>query len=182
MRLDIGTNAYLALRQPDHAEEVYQLVLQNKEYLSPWLPWVKEYQSVQDARTSIQSNIDQAARDQSLNLGIWIDHLFCGMVGFTHIDPIRKKASLGYWLAETCAGKGWMTKACKAMIDHGFGELAFKEIHAECAKKNILSRKVLEGIGFINHEAVQGPDWARQQGLLYLRYRMTRQEWNSPPL
>lgn len=180
MKLHLGKNAYLALRQPHHAEEVFSLVQKNKEHLSPWLPWVREYQFVADAHTSIQSNIDQAARNNSLNLGIWIEEVLCGMVGFTHIDSVRKKASLGYWLDKNCMGKGWMTKACQVIMAYGFESLSLKEIHAECAKKNLLSRKVLEGIGFTNHEIVQGPDWARQQGLLYLRYRMTLQEWNSP--
>lgn len=179
MKLRIGTNAYLALRQPHHAEEVFSLVQKNREHLTPWLPWVREYQQVADAHTSIQSNLDQASQNVSLNLGIWIEEAFRGMVGFTHIDPIRKKASLGYWLDENCTGRGWMTRACQVLMSHGFDTMGFKEIHSECARKNILSRKVLEGIGFTNHEVVQGPDWARQQGLLYLRYRMTRQEWNN---
>lgn len=179
MKLHFGTNAYLALRQPHHAEEVFSLVHQNREHLAPWLPWVREYQKISDAHTSIQSNLDQAKQNISLNLGIWIEEAFCGMVGFTHIDPVRQKASLGYWLGSHCMGKGWMTKACRALMDHGFNVFELKEIHAECAKKNVLSQKVLERIGFRSHEVVQGPDWARQQGLLYLRYRMTRQEWNN---
>lgn len=180
MKLHFGTNAYMALRQPHHAEEVFSLVHKNREHLSVWLPWVQEYQHINDAHTSIQSNIDQAAQNSSLNLGIWIEEVFCGMVGFTHIDSVRKKASLGYWLDKNCTGKGWMTQACRTLITHGFESLELREIHAECAKRNLLSRKVLEGIGFTNHEIVQGPDWAKQQGLLYLRYRMTHQEWNSP--
>lgn len=182
MKLHFGTNAYMALRQPHHAEEVLSLVQKNREHLSPWLPWVLEYQHINDAHTSIQSNLDQAAQNNSLNLGIWIEEIFCGMVGFTHIDSVRKKASLGYWLDKNYTGKGWMTQACNALITYGFESLELREIHAECAKRNLLSIKVLEGIGFTNHEIVQGPDWARQQGILYLRYRMTSQEWNSPLL
>ena len=182
MRLELGTNAWLALREPEHAQEVWQMVDKNREHLRPWFPWVDLYHSTDDALTAILSNQEQARTGISLNLGLWVDNEFCGMAGFTHIDPLRQRGSLGYWLDQQFQGKGWMRKACECVLNHGFTALALKEIHAECADQNHRSKHLLEAIGFQEAEIVQGPDWAQKSGLMYLRYRLTHQQWNSRKL
>ncbi|MDP5172011.1 MAG: GNAT family N-acetyltransferase [Bacteroidia bacterium] len=177
MKLMLGTEGHLALREAHHAAEMARLVSKNRDLLAPFLPWVHSYNGEMDARLSITKHQEQAREGISLNLGIWIGEELSGMVSFVHIDPLRQKASLGYWLDQDKHGQGWMRKACKALLTHGFEAMNMKEVQAQCAQTNSPSQNLLRAIGFEKGGFVQGPDWASQQELQYIRYKLTCEKW-----
>lgn len=178
MRLEISHTASLRLREEKYAEDMLALVHRNRDHLAPWLPWAASYHSLEDARTSILSHQQQAKEEQSLCLGLWIEEELAGMVSFTHIDQVRHKASLGYWICQDHMGQGKMHQACSRLLDYGFYELELGSIQAESAARNEASIRVLEGLGFRKTGKVNGPDWAQKMGLEYLRFRMGKEEWN----
>lgn len=64
-------------------------------------------------------------------------------------DVHRFTAELGYWLAEPFWGKGIMTRAVQALVDHAFHEMKLQRIYAEPYATNPASARVLEKAGFI---------------------------------
>ncbi|GIQ82495.1 hypothetical protein KIPB_003647 [Kipferlia bialata] len=72
-----------------------------------------------------------------------------GCVGLTlGKDVERYSAELGYWLSEQHWGKGVVTGAVKAIVQHAFSTLGLLRVFAEPYSHNRASCKVLEKSGF----------------------------------
>lgn len=74
-----------------------------------------------------------------------------GTVGFLP-DPKRENPSsrmIGYWLAETYWGHGFMPEAVQAAIKYIFAELRLNLITANCYPHNERSQHVLKRNGFV---------------------------------
>ena len=64
-------------------------------------------------------------------------------------DVHRLTAELGYWLAEPFWGRGIMTEAVSAMVEHAFASFALRRIFASVYANNPASAHVLEKAGFL---------------------------------
>ena len=63
-------------------------------------------------------------------------------------DIERMNAELGYWIAESYWGKGYMTEAIQKIIPIGFSIFPIHRIYARPFGSNKASQKVLEKCGF----------------------------------
>ena len=61
---------------------------------------------------------------------------------------VPNEASIAFYLARTCWGRGLATEAGRALVTHGFRELGLTSIHAGVNAQNTASRRVLEKLGF----------------------------------
>ena len=68
-----------------------------------------------------------------------------------HLDHHR--AELGYWVGKPHWGKGYVTEASRAVMDHGFGELALHRISAHHMSVNPASGAVMRKLG-MRHEGI----------------------------
>ena len=57
-------------------------------------------------------------------------------------------ASVGYWIDESYAGRGIITRAVAMAIDHCFGPVGLHRIEATVAPENVASRAVVAHLGF----------------------------------
>jgi RimJ/RimL family protein N-acetyltransferase len=64
-------------------------------------------------------------------------------------DVYRHTATIGYWLGEEFWGRGIMTEAVTALVNHCFDNLPLRRISAEVYANNPASARVLEKAGFI---------------------------------
>jgi hypothetical protein len=55
---------------------------------------------------------------------------------------------VGYWLGEQYQGKGLVTAACRALVEHAFFELGLNRAVILCATENEKSCAVAERLGF----------------------------------
>ena len=74
-----------------------------------------------------------------------------GLHGFK--DVYRYNCEIGYWLSETHWGKGIMSEAVVAMVDHAFTKGPWLRLFASIYENNPSSMRVLEKNGF-RHEAI----------------------------
>lgn len=74
------------------------------------------------------------------------------LVGGLTLSNIRRRAAqfvtLGYWMGERYAGKGYMTEAVGVVLPFVFETLGLHRIHAAFLPDNLASRRVLEKNGF----------------------------------
>lgn len=131
-----------------HAEEVYALVDRDRKYLRQWLPWVDATTSPDHTSHFIQTALDQFAAGNGFHAGIWWANQFAGVVGFQKIDWLNRKVELGYWLGESFQGKGIMTDACRAVIDHAFRCWNLNRVQIQCATENAKSSAIPRRLGF----------------------------------
>jgi RimJ/RimL family protein N-acetyltransferase len=67
----------------------------------------------------------------------------CGIGASSGPDP-----ELGYWIGVPYWGRGYVTEAARALIDHAFGELGCERLSGRARVSNPASRRVLEKCGF----------------------------------
>jgi ribosomal-protein-alanine N-acetyltransferase len=98
-----------------------------------------------------------------------------GVIGLTLGEDVhRLTAELGYWLGEPFWGRGIMTAAVRAVVEHGFSELGLVRIYAEPYVGNAVSARVLEKAGFVLEGCLRAhviKDGRIRDMLLYARVR-----------
>jgi ribosomal-protein-alanine N-acetyltransferase len=74
------------------------------------------------------------------------------LVGALTLSNVRRgvaqTATLGYWIGEPVAGRGFATAAVGAMVAWAFDDLNLHRVEAACVPDNAASRRVLEKSGF----------------------------------
>jgi RimJ/RimL family protein N-acetyltransferase len=71
------------------------------------------------------------------------------LIGACGIEPRDDDGvELGYWLGAGYWGRGFMTEAARAVIDHAFGDLRHESLQAGARVSNPASRRVLEKCAF----------------------------------
>lgn len=137
----------LSLVQPCLAEKIYALVDRNREHLSPWLPWVKTTESVEQTHSWIKDSLKSFAEGNGMACAICLKGTIVGVIGFNEINQSLRRAKIGYWIASEYQNRGIITRACKHLIDHAFNELHVQKIEIAAAKENERSRAVCERLG-----------------------------------
>lgn len=95
-----------------------------------------------------------AAPGPNLFLAIEVDGEACGGIGIHPLEDVhRRSAEIGYWLSESCRGKGIMTGAVRAVVPVAFERFDIVRLQAGIFADNPASMRVLEKSGFIR-EAV----------------------------
>ena len=137
--------------QPLEAADVpvlFALVERNRRYLQRWLPWVDENATEEETRAFVESTIQERLTGESLHLGIWMRDALVGVVAFNEIDREAARAEVGYWVDESVQGSGLVTRACRALLAHGFEDLALERIEILTEEGNVRSRRMAERLGF----------------------------------
>jgi RimJ/RimL family protein N-acetyltransferase len=71
-----------------------------------------------------------------------------GTIGLAITSKTERIAELGMVVARAYWGRGIATSAARLVMRYAFDALGLTEIHAECDKANIASRRVFEKVGF----------------------------------
>ena len=80
---------------------------------------------------------------------IEVDGSAAGGIGLHPAEDVNRiTAELGYWLAEPFWGRGIMTAAVRAIVQHGFEHLPLVRVEAYVYANNPASARVLEKAGF----------------------------------
>lgn len=101
------------------------------------------------------------------------------MIGLNEIDWANRSTKIGYWLDAGHQGKGTMTRASEALVQHAFTDLEFNRVEIEVAVRNTRSRAIPERLGF-TFDGIR-----REAQYLYGRYEdiavygMTAAEWRA---
>jgi ribosomal-protein-serine acetyltransferase len=178
-RLDAESE--LRLLEERHAAELFALTHQNREYLRRWLPWVDATSSVDVTRKFIQTALKQFAANRGFQAGIWYQGRLAGVVGYHRIDWHNRKTSIGYWLGATFQGKGLMTRACRALLNHAFHELKLHRVEIRCAVDNRRSRAIPERLGFAQEGISRQAEWLYDHYVDHVIYGMLADEWHGGP-
>jgi RimJ/RimL family protein N-acetyltransferase len=91
-------------------------------------------------------------RDDNVRLGLWFEGQLIGRVDLVPINP--PNWVIGYWLDSGWTGRGFMTAACRAAIEHA-RELGATEIYAGITNGNSSSVGVVNRLGFDHVQDVE---------------------------
>ena len=177
IRIDEETE--LRIFEERHAQEVAELVDQNRTSLRKWLPWVDDSRSVEDSKAFIRSSLQQFAQNEGFQTGIWYKDTFAGGIGYQGIDWIDRKVEIGYWLGESFQKKGLMTKACRTLIAYAFTELGLNKVEIHCATENIRSCAIPKRLGFTQEGILRDAQWLYDHFVDTVIYGLLAREWQG---
>jgi ribosomal-protein-serine acetyltransferase len=169
----------LRLFEEADADELYALVARNRAHLGPWMPWVHAHDGPPDSLAFIRATRRQVAEDNGFQVAITEDARIVGTIGFHAVDWRRRATSLGYWLDAGHEGRGIMTTAVRALVDHAFGPWRLQRVEIRAATANARSRAIPARLGFRQERVLPGAERHPDRTVDLVVYAITAREWRQ---
>lgn len=130
-----------------------ELRAMSRAHLVPWEPsWPRDDLTKSAYRRRVK-HYQREARDDLgyayLIFELETDRLMGGVTLSNVRRGVTQSAMLGYWLGLPFVGKGHMTAAVRAVLQHAFDTLRLHRIEAAAQPSNIRSVNVLRRCGFV---------------------------------
>jgi ribosomal-protein-serine acetyltransferase len=164
--------------------EAYQALLEvNYERLAHWFPGTFDKPPTLDGtRADLERSGQGWLKGSQLPLAIAVkaDDRW-RLVGWVNllIDWPARSAEVGYWLDAEFEGRGLVTRAVTAVLDHAFGPLGLHRVELQTTTDNKRSRSVAQRLGFtqegVLREAAAFPDERRDDVV----YGLLAREWHK---
>jgi len=151
-----------------HAFQIFQAIDQNREFLSPWLPFVQDTLSQDDTESFIQAITKDSNAGRDEVFVIWYNNYFAGLVSFKDTDRLNMKTEIGYWQIKSMCGKGIMTRSVKKLCHYAFEQMNMNRIQIKCAIGNTSSTAIPKRLGFV-YEGIERDGEKHQLGFLDLQ-------------
>lgn len=171
----------LRLLEPTHTVELLTLIQSNRDHLDRWLRWSAHIQTHEDAAALITRFATKYAANDGFLAGILVNETLVGGLICHKINVESAKCEIGYWLGAAHTGKGYVTRACHAVIALMFGDLNLHRIEIQCATDNTASRAVAERLGFTLEGVLRESEWITSSFRDHAMYSLLAQEWKQNP-
>jgi ribosomal-protein-serine acetyltransferase len=136
-----------SLRAAD-ASVLFRLIDMERDRLGRWLPWVEETRTERDSARFIADATEERRRRRSLVMVMSVGGAMVGTIGLHYVEWFDRSAELGYWIASGAEGRGYVTRAARAVSGFAFEIVGLHRIVVRCAVGNERSVRVAERLGF----------------------------------
>jgi len=153
MQRDIlSRNGFRFVLKPYDAISVaalYQAVIESRQSLQPWLAWMHDNYSFQEAEGWITSSIQTWEQGSAYRFLICDqnDGALVGSCGLNSLNLQDGIANLGYWVRTSKQGLGAATQAVLLIEEFGLRTAGLNRLEIVVAEGNDSSRKVAEKAG-----------------------------------
>jgi len=135
---------------------------ESRAHLAPWLPWVRTYESEENAHSfCIHSRAKWLLRED-MNLGTFerATGAFLGGCGIHPRDWEVRAFEIGYWIRRSAEGQGYVAEAVQLLARLAFGALHANRVEIRMDPRNQRSRNVAARLGFVLEGTLRnaGPD------------------------
>lgn len=132
--------------RPEDEDDVFEYC--SDEEISKYTVW-SSHQSIEDTRGFLNFVFDKYRQNTVAPWGVEdkASGRIIGTTGYITWDTHNSKAEIGYALARTHWGQGYMSEAVKSVIDFGFNVMKLVRIEARCHPSNTGSSRVMEKSG-----------------------------------
>jgi len=175
--IKIDRTLYLRKICFNDADEVFELIDANREYLSKWLPFVSMTTSVKNTLAFIEDV--QKSFSRELVFTITYQNKIAGLIGFKDIDRANRKFEIGYWITKENEGVGIVTRSCKTCIDLAFDKMKMNRVQIKCAVGNLKSIKIPKRLGFIFEGVERAGEFHTNRYLDLEVYSMLKRDWEK---
>jgi ribosomal-protein-serine acetyltransferase len=180
LRRELPGGYGLRLLEESDAQELYDLIDANREHLLPWMAWVPANHSADDVLPFIRLTRRQIADNDGLQTAI-VDPKgrIVGMVGLHGVDWRNGSTSIGYWMSRDEQGRGTMTAAVGAYVDHAFGTWKLNRVTIQAAVGNVRSRAIAERLGFQEEGTLREVERVGDHRLDAVVYAVLAADWQT---
>lgn len=176
LRCVLDDERWLRLLEEADAEELYAVVDANRAYLARWMPWAQD-DTLEAARDFIRLTRRQLADNEGFSLGIIEAGAIVGSIGFHRVDWRDRTTGIGYWLAEHAQGRGTVTLAVTALLDHAFGTWDLNRVEISAGVGNTRSRAIPERLGFVQEGVLRQAERVGDHYVDLAVYAMLASDW-----
>jgi ribosomal-protein-serine acetyltransferase len=178
--LPIADGARLRPWNEDEAGALTELIAANRERLTAWLPWAETH-GFADSIEYLRRKRLQVEGNDGFEGAIEVDGQIVGVAGFHAIDWVNRSTSIGYWLTAEAQGRGLMSAAVRALLDHAFGEWELHRVIVEVVVGNERSRAIPERLGFTQEAILKEAKLIRGRYEDTRLYAMLAPDWSPSP-
>ncbi|HEY2982014.1 MAG TPA: GNAT family N-acetyltransferase [Anaerolineales bacterium] len=138
----------LILRKPrvDDAPAIFEAYAQDPE-VTRHLTW-RPHRDLQETYAIIGRIIDSWTVGETYSFAITLKHAEA-LVGMLAMHMEGSAIGLGYVLARTHWGNGYMTEAVRAVVDWALNQPDIFRVFATCGVENLASARVMEKAGMV---------------------------------
>lgn len=146
-----GSGVYLRPAEMRDFDEWAALRERSRSFLVTWEPvWPADDLTRAAFRRRLRLHGDEMSRDEAYPFLVFRDDDV--IIGGLTVGQIRRgvaqTATLGYWMGEGFAGRGYMSRAVRAAANFVFATLRLHRLEAACLPHNEASMRLLESVGF----------------------------------
>lgn len=169
--LAIDNDLHVRTLHPDDAQELFQLLEQNRPRLRPWIHPSALPETAVAARkftiecffNSLDSSLDAMAEyreyyqelghyfppvNPPMEMGIWWKGSLVGELLLSRLQDSYTAAEFGYWIAGDAEGRGIVTRCVRALMQYAIMNMGIERFVIGCAVGNRRSRAVPERLGY----------------------------------
>jgi ribosomal-protein-serine acetyltransferase len=163
--------------QEQDAEELFAVTDRNRAHLLRWLPWVDATRTPNDSSLFVRHAIEEQASLRAVHCAITLRKEIIGVIAFNAIDHLHRSSTIGYWLAQTHTGNGYMTGAVRALIQLGFEYLNLNRIEIRVAPENQASRAICIRLQFRHEGILREAEWLGDKFVDLEVYSLLKADW-----
>lgn len=152
----------------------------NRARLAKWLPWAAA-QAPEDTIEFIRRTRKQLADNDGFQTAVVCEGVIAGVVGYVGVDWQKRSTNIGYWLGKEHQGRGTMTLAVRALVDHALSGWDLNRVEIRAAEENRPSRAIPERLGFRQEGVMRGAELVEGRYLDSVVYSILAADWYSAP-
>lgn len=179
LSIPVDDDTQLLLQREEDAEEYLALIQGDRERLRTFMEWVDQVKRIEDELAFLADRVREYEQGRGLPMAVWHRGRIVGAVGTVSMDRFNDTVEVGYFVVGDQEGKGLMSRAVSAFVDHLFREEGMNRVSARIITTNARSRALVEGLGF-QLEGVHRQEYKLRGVPRDLAvYSMLRPEWGE---
>ncbi|MCX6753306.1 MAG: GNAT family protein [Candidatus Nomurabacteria bacterium] len=144
----VDSDIELRIRTENEAEELFNLIQNNKEHLGKFLYWINKANAFSYIKEFAHKYLIGYEGGTSCDFGIYFKDKMIGSGGFHRINQTHKKGEIEYWISEEYEGRGIVTKAVQKIIEIGREKYNLHRIVIMINTENEESKAIPKKLGF----------------------------------
>jgi len=146
-----GPRVLLRPLRQDDAPALWEALERSREHLAPWLPWVQDLRTVEDARAAVDRLRARWLSREDLSVAIFDRETgrLLGGTGLHRIDWTARSFEIGYWIRRDAQGQGYVTEAVQLLVRLAFEHLGATRVEIRVDPRNVRSVQIPERLGFV---------------------------------
>ena len=129
----------------DDAPRLFEAARESSAEVFLWLPWCRPEYALADAQQWIEKQMPLFAERMAFAFAIVsTEGNYLGGCGLNQIDPIHRRANLGYWVRTSATGRGVASAAVRLLAAWAFANTDLVRLEIVAAVGNQASQRVAE--------------------------------------
>lgn len=179
MKILIDSDLTIELITTAHQDELMTVINANRAYLREWLIGLDGLKNDADFHQFVTRASEKNNSGEECSCVILENGKIIGRIGLYGVDRENRIASIGYWVTEETQGRGIITRACEAILNHGFETLQLNRIEIRCAAENARSSAIPKRLGFQREGIIRQGELLNGVFIDLYLYSMLKEDWNG---